>query len=171
MDKAHNGLELAVHPTVETRPAANSGAAMTTGAPVENDVNASAVYAAPGIDFHWDVRKLWAAALPVVDLDVADLAWLLDLPFWTVRGRSNVRPLEVATGPDGFADEYARVMRSDLQYPINVIWLQGRWVTLDGLHRLLKAHILGHVPITAKTAYRDDLPLFRRRADEPHNHP
>ncbi len=149
----------------------NPGPALTRPPPVEHGVDAATVHAAVGIDFYWDVRKLWDVDLPIVDLDVADLSWLLDLPFWTVRGRSNVRPLEVAEDPDGFADEYARVMRSDLQHPTNVIWLQGRWVTLDGLHRLLKAHILGRVTITAKTAYRDDLPSFRRRAAEPHNHP
>jgi hypothetical protein len=44
-----------------------------------------------GIDFHWDVRKLWAADLPTVELDVTELSWLLDLPFWTVDQRSDLR--------------------------------------------------------------------------------
>jgi len=124
-----------------------------------------------GIDFHWDVRKLWAADLPTVELDVAELSWLLNLPFWSVDRRCDVRPLEVANDPSGFADEHDRVMRADLQYPINVIWLRDRWIILDGLHRLLKAHVLAHSTITSTTARMRDLPLFRRAADQPHNHP
>jgi len=124
-----------------------------------------------GIDFHWDVRKLWAADLPTVELDVAELSWLLDLPFWTVDQRTDVRPIEVASNPTAFADEYSRTMCADLSYPINVIWLRNRWVVLDGLHRLLKARALTHATITAKTAHMRDLPLFRRATDELHNHP
>jgi hypothetical protein len=124
-----------------------------------------------GIHFHWDVAKLWRVDLPVVELDVADLAWLLDLPFWTVDDRDDVRPIEVANEPGRFAVAYHRAMRADLRYPINVIWLLDRWVALDGLHRLLKASIRGDTKISAKTAYLVDLPLFQRAADEPHNHP
>jgi hypothetical protein len=124
-----------------------------------------------GIDFHWDVRKLWAADLPIVELDVAELSELLDLPFWSINQRSDVRPIEVALNPTAFADEYTRVMQTDLTYPINVIWLRHRWVILDGLHRLLKARVLAHPTITARAAQLHDLPLFRRGADEPHNHP
>lgn len=129
------------------------------------------VHEALGIDFHWDVTKLWAADLPIVELHVTDLVWLLDLPIWAVGDRTDVRPVEVANEPNRFADEYDRTMRADLRYPINVIWLRDRWVALDGLHRLLKASIRGDSTITAKTAHLCDLPLFQRAADEPHNHP
>lgn len=124
-----------------------------------------------GIDFWWDVRRLWAAELPIRELHVAELEWLLDIPFWTVDGRTDVRPREVAKRPELFATEHARTMRSDLSCPINVIWLRGRWVIMDGLHRLLKAHLLDEATIMAKLAYESDLPLFSRAEHEPHNHP
>lgn len=124
-----------------------------------------------GIDFHWDVRKLWSSDLPVVALDVVDLLWLLELPFWTNGDQHDIAPIEVARDRDRFPREFERTMRADLRYPINVIWLRNRWVVLDGLHRLLKAHLCAHSTIDAKTAHVCDLPLFRRTADEPSNHP
>jgi hypothetical protein len=61
------------------------------------------VHEALGIDFHWDVRKLWAADLPTVELDAAELSWLLDLPFWTVDQRTDDHHIEVACDPAAFA--------------------------------------------------------------------
>lgn len=125
-----------------------------------------------GFTFWWDVRKLWEADLPVAQIPVAELEWLLDLPFWSdglqklaVGGR------DVATNPERYRLEYERTMIADLSYPINVIWLRERWTIMDGVHRLLKAHLLRRDMILAKLARSEDIPLFSRQWWEPHNHP
>lgn len=47
----------------------------------------------------------------------------------------------------------------------------GRWTIMDGLHRLLKASLLGLEAIGAKQARPRDIPKFSRQWSEPHNHP
>lgn len=125
-----------------------------------------------GLTFWWEVRKLWEVDLPVVDMPVAQLDWMLAFPFWkdgseeaTVSGR------DVALRPDRYATEYERTMAADLAYPVNVILLGGRWTVMDGLHRLLKACLLGLETIAAKQARPSDIPKFSRQWWEPHNHP
>lgn len=39
------------------------------------------------LDFHWDVALLHSLELPVVELQVAELAWHIQLPFWSRAGR------------------------------------------------------------------------------------
>lgn len=125
-----------------------------------------------GFTFWWDVRKLWNADLPVVPMPVTELAWLLDKPFWKDgRRKLAVSGRDVASDPGRYRLEYERTMAADLVYPINVILLGGRWVIMDGVHRLLKAWLLGRETIDAKQAREDDIPLFSREWFEPHNHP
>lgn len=76
---------------------------------------------------------------------VAELEWLLDKPFWKDgQQKLALRPREVAANPKRFQADYQRAMTGDLSRPINVIYLRGRWVVMDGLHRLLKAWMCGH---------------------------
>lgn len=125
-----------------------------------------------GFTFHWDVRKLWEIDLPVVPMQVQELEWMLDKPFWsegsTVRG---ITARDVAGAPDRYREHYERAMVADLTCPINVIWLGGRWVIMDGVHRLLKAWLRGHETILTKQAFESDVPRFSRRPTDPHNHP
>lgn len=95
------------------------------------------------LDFHWDVELLHGLDLPATDLTVAELAWQLRLPFWSRDGRPfQVSPLEVAGDPEVHAEQYARTMSADLRYPLDVVRRpDGRITILDGVHRLLKAHL------------------------------
>ncbi|HVX42481.1 MAG TPA: hypothetical protein VHC49_01275 [Mycobacteriales bacterium] len=125
-----------------------------------------------GLTFWWDVRKLWSADLPVVAMPVAELEWVLEHPFWKDRaGRPTISGSDVAARPADHPEEYRRTMAADLSYPINVILLNDRWVVMDGLHRLLKARILGESTILAKQARPADIPKFSRAWWEPHHHP
>lgn len=82
----------------------------------------------------WSEEKLWALDLPVVEIAIAELAWMLDLPCWRGEGVFEVRPLDVVAGP-----ELERTNAADLSLPLYVTPRNGRLVVLDGLHRLLKA--------------------------------
>lgn len=125
-----------------------------------------------GLTFFWDVRKLWAADLPVVPMHVRELEWLLDRPFWNDgRRKLALRPHDVAANPERHPVDYKRVAAADLSCPINVIYLRGRWVIMDGLHRLLKAWMYDHETILAKQALEHHIPLFSRSPTDPSNHP
>ena len=86
------------------------------------------------LDFEWSLEKLEALDLPVDEIPLAELAWLLDLPFWRGEGLFEVRPLDVVSGP-----QLERTNAADLSEPLYVTRRHGRLIVLDGLHRLLKA--------------------------------
>jgi hypothetical protein len=132
----------------------------------------SDIHADLGFTFWWDIRKLWTVDLPVVEMRVAELEWLLDLPFWDDGpDELTLSARDVAGDRANYRVEYERAMAADLSYPINTILLNGRWVIMDGIHRLLKAWLLGHETILTKQAHPSDIPKFSRRWWEPSNHP
>jgi hypothetical protein len=91
----------------------------------------------------WDRAKLHELTLPVVELRVADLRWMLDLPWWRVgERRFAVTPNQVRHAPERYATHWRRVLDADLDFPIDLLQLQ-RMIVLDGVHRLLKADVLG----------------------------
>lgn len=104
------------------------------------------------LDFHWDLALLHSLDLPVVELRVAELAWHLQLPFWLRDGRPfQVTPLEVAADPELHAEQYARTLAADLRYPLDVVRrIDGRITILDGVHRLLRAHLNGLESVQAR---------------------
>jgi hypothetical protein len=99
------------------------------------------------LGFGWSQEKLRALILPVVDLAVAEVAWMLDLPFWRAPDGTvfRIRPLDVV---DGW--HHDRVAAADLATPIDVTWRRGRFVVLDGLHRVLKAARTGRESLPAR---------------------
>lgn len=116
------------------------------------------------LDFAWSTRRLHALDLPAAELPVADLRWHLDLPFWAHGGRFfAVTPRQVAADPLTYREQYARTMAADLRYPIHVLDGGGgrrRRTILDGVHRLLKAHLAGAPTITAALLAPADLDLI-----------
>ena len=91
--------------------------------------------------FDRDVEALWALDLPVSRMPVARLEWHLDIPIWPFEGRDFVlTPRDVLRSPYRYAEEYARTQQASLVFPMEVTWHRGRWVILDGVRRLLKAH-------------------------------
>jgi len=107
----------------------------------------------------WDVETLWALDLPVEPMPVADLLWHLDVPVW---GDYQISPREVLADPAAHAAEYHRMLRADLAYPLEVARIKDRWMILDGIHRLLKAHSLGLTGIDVRKVPAEYLaPLAR----------
>jgi hypothetical protein len=104
------------------------------------------------LDFLWDVGKLRRLELPETELHVSDLAWQLKLPFWSDGGRPfRVTPMQVAVAPHRYPEQYARTKAADLTYPLDLVERPNRRPTiLDGVHRLLKAHLRGHHVVRAR---------------------
>lgn len=91
----------------------------------------------------WDRARLHQLVLPVLELPLAGLRWQLDLPWWRDgERRFAVTPNRVRDDPERYAVHWRRTLDADLAFPIDL--LQGdRLIILDGVHRLLKADILG----------------------------
>ena len=97
------------------------------------------------LDFEWSRERLWALDLPVRAMAIEELRWLLALPWWSHEGvHFAISPNQVRADPDRYAAQYDRTMAADLTLPLHVLQRQDRVVTmLDGVHRLLKADLVG----------------------------
>jgi hypothetical protein len=115
-----------------------------------------------GFDFSWDEKKVWALELPTEELDTSELVWHFDIPFiWSKpNGFYGVKPSEVLNIPEQYPKEYQRTMDSDLAHPIDIMRWKGRWVILDGLHRLMKARVLGLDKVNVRKVSKDQIPLI-----------
>lgn len=113
------------------------------------------------LDFAWDRERLWSLDLPVSQVPLAELDWHLDLPMWAYEGRPFVlTPKEVAEKPEVFREQYARTLAADTDFPLHLLERPGRLTVLDGMHRLLRAHMEGHTRVLAKkvpTGRLDDI--------------
>ena len=102
-------------------------------------------------DFRWDNKKLWNLSLDSEYMDVSELLWHFDVPWLHTEGeRFNLKPTEIMQDPLLYAQQYERTMQSDTTYPIDVMFNKGRWLILDGLHRLMKAHSEGHKTVKVR---------------------
>jgi hypothetical protein len=88
---------------------------------------------------------------PVELMPVRDLEWILDLPLWWDDGHPfRLRPRDVLQQPERNRAQHARTNNVDLAVPVDVAWYQGRWLVVDGVHRLLKAVSLGHTAVAVR---------------------
>ena len=111
-----------------------------------------------GFDFDWSEPKVWALEVPVEEININELIWHFDIPFlWEGNGVYNLKPQEVIGNPDAHKEEYERTMKADLSHPIDIMENKGRWLILDGLHRLMKSSILGVERINVRKIPRDKI--------------
>ena len=111
------------------------------------------------LDFQWDLARLHALDLPTTELTVASLAHHLELPFWAYDGRPfQVTPYEVAADPNRYHEQFARTLVANLSHPVHAVRREdGRITILDGVHRLLKAHLTGQALVRARLLGREQL--------------
>lgn len=96
-------------------------------------------------DFDWDFTKIWEMHLPEETMPIREIAWHMDLPLWEENGEPySVTPREVLHDPARNREEYQSIMDADLSFPVEIMWWNGRWMLLDGVHRLAKAIHEGH---------------------------
>jgi hypothetical protein len=98
-----------------------------------------------GFSFSWDTGKVWALDLPIEEMHVSELTWILDLPFWTDGNIPyNLTAREVIANSQQFPQHAERLQKSDVRFPIDIMLNRhGKWLILDGLHRLCKLIIEG----------------------------
>jgi len=115
-----------------------------------------------GFDFHWASEKVWKLDIPVEEVDISELEWHFDTPFWrTKNGFYDLCPNEVLKNPEKHKEEFGRTMKSDLSYPLDIMFWKGRWVLLDGLHRLVKAKQLGMKKVKVRKIPKSSISKIR----------
>jgi len=98
------------------------------------------------LPFNWDVRKVWDLKATVISIEASALHYLLELPLWSSRENAgllfDISPLEVIQNPEGCLFQYDRIKRADHHFPIDMlVFSEKQWI-LDGVHRLVKLHVL-----------------------------
>ncbi len=112
-----------------------------------------------GFEFHWDEEKVWKLTIPITEIDINELTWHFDIPFhWHEGEVYNLKSIEIINNPEKYKEEYERTMKADLKYPIDIMENKGRWLILDGLHRLMKAYILNMKTVKVRIIPRDKIP-------------
>jgi hypothetical protein len=121
-------------------------------------MNVPQIISEVGFDFHWDNEKVWMLQVPTITMDIAELLWHFDIPFLSEHESYDLSPREVLEHPDAHKKEYARMMRADTSHPIDIMENKGRWLILDGLHRLMKLYSEGRTIVTVRVIPRERIP-------------
>ena len=109
-----------------------------------------------GFDFDWENEKVWNLNIPVSEMEIEKLTWHFDVPFhWYQGGIYNLTSREIMEYPEKHKEEYERTLKADLKYPIDIMENKGRWLILDGLHRLMKAYIQGVKKVNVRIIPRE----------------
>jgi hypothetical protein len=102
------------------------------------------------LEMAWSCDKLWALDLPAEEVRVDELAWQLSLPWWRDGDRYfAIRPSDILKAPERYGDQFRRTLAADMGKPIHITLRHGRWFVLDGVHRLLKAVLVGAETVRA----------------------
>ena len=73
-------------------------------------------------------------------MSINELLWILDIPFWEdEKGNIVITPNQVINNQDQYPAHRDKIQAADTSFPIDIMKnKEGKWLTLDGLHRLVK---------------------------------
>lgn len=112
-----------------------------------------------GFDFSWSEPKVWKLEVPSEDISITELVWHFNVPFlWEKGGVYNLTPRAVLEHPADHPEEYERTLSADTAYPIDIMQNKGRWLILDGLHRLMKLSVAGKIMVQVRKIPREKIP-------------
>jgi len=116
------------------------------------------------LPFWRDNDKLWA--LPIVSevMDIEELRWMMEIPFWEDdSGDIVVKPNDVLANPDKFPDHMQLINNCDTSFPIHITKNKlNEWIILDGLHRLAKLVSEGKKSIMVKKVTIEQILLTKK---------
>ena len=116
-----------------------------------------------GFDFDWDEKDVWALDYPIEDMEIEMLEWHLSVPFWNwANAWYVISPNDVIKNREYYKEQYDRIVASDIAYPIDIMENKGRFVILDGLHRLVKCKILGMNKVKVRIIPRNEIKNISR---------
>jgi hypothetical protein len=113
-----------------------------------------------GFDFHWDNEKVWLLDIPVEEIHIQELDYLFDMPFWQDEGKT---PRQIIIELDKYPNKKERILNADVKYPIDIMQNnKGKYLTLDGLHRLAKLSLEGKEKIKVRKIPRNMISLIEK---------
>ena len=90
-----------------------------------------------GFEFEIDISKVWALITPTVNFPVSELLWHMDMTPWADNTKPfSVAPKQVLDNPQIYPEHYEKILNADCSYPLDIAFNNGRWIVIDGLHRL-----------------------------------
>lgn len=111
-----------------------------------------------GFNFDWNEEDVWKLDYPTEEMDLAMLEWHFTIPFWNWNNTwYNLTPNQVIENKDKYKEQYERILNANIDYPIDIMENKGRYVILDGLHRLAKYKILGYTKIKVRIIPRTEI--------------
>ncbi|OGH94285.1 MAG: hypothetical protein A2538_01845 [Candidatus Magasanikbacteria bacterium RIFOXYD2_FULL_41_14] len=113
-----------------------------------------------GFDFgNWDEAKIWVLDLPEQEMDIKELLWHFDAPWWSNDSdeRWTITPWDVINETEDCKKEQKNMLEADLSYPIDILENHNKFLILDGIHRLTKAYKLGYTKIKVHIIPRESL--------------
>lgn len=97
--------------------------------------------------------------VPISEINIQELIWHFDMPVWEKDGTDdwNLKPWEVILKEVGTMDHQKKVQEAGLEHPLIITQYKGRFVILDGVHRLTKAYMQEKKTIKAKVIPSDKI--------------
>ncbi len=104
------------------------------------------------LPFWRDNEKLWALEVPTEEMNIDEFLWILDIPFWEdEQGNIVITPREVMDNLDKYPEHRDKIKNCDTSFPIDIMKNKnGEWLTLDGLHRLVKLVMEGKATVLVR---------------------
>lgn len=117
--------------------------------------------------FKIDEPKLWAIDIPVEEIPITDIEYNLDIPYLDKEGTDdwNLTPRMLIENLDQEPSHAKDIDATDLKYPIDLYFHDGKWIILDGVHRFAKAIILGHQTIKIRRVSENIVLRVKRKRD------
>lgn len=112
-----------------------------------------------GFDFSWDSEDVWKLDYPTEEISIDELTWHFDIPFWDSEGTDeyNLKPWDLIHNPEKEPTHMDHINKADMKYPIDIMENKGRWVILDGLHRLVKAYLASMDTVQVRKIPRSEI--------------
>lgn len=95
----------------------------------------------------WDQSKLWRLSTPTSSMAMKELWWHLDLPVWPSDPPHRIfdlAPVTALSHPESHPKHWRRIQGADLTRPLELVRYGGRWVMIDGYHRLARMRLDKH---------------------------
>lgn len=116
-----------------------------------------------GFDFRWNEESVWGLEAPAELMDISELAWHFDVPFWKIGDKYYaLTPNQMLESPEKYQAELKRTLAADTRHPIDIMWNKDRWVILDGLHRLVKQVKGGKKTVMVRKVDRKYIPQITK---------
>ena len=114
-----------------------------------------------GLSMFVNTVKLRELPLPIVEINMKELTWHLDMPVWEKDETNdwNLTPREVIKKECGSAGHQKKIEVADVSFPILVARYNARYVILDGIHRLVRLFLQGQKKVKTKIVPTEYLSL------------